>query len=120
MARHEKDEKNNSKITHLDGDISEGSTEAITGNQIYSLKSQFAAYFGSGASYGKKGKWIAPEFKIQAFNKDDMKGKKSYNDVANAFEGVNESMSNINDRIKDVEENVSSNSLNWDEKRRSV
>ncbi len=66
----EKTKKNNSKITHLlDGDISEGSTEAITGNQIYSLKNQFAAYFGGGASYGKKGKWIAPEFKVQAFNK---------------------------------------------------
>ncbi|WP_330168581.1 hypothetical protein [Bartonella grahamii] len=66
MARHGKDEKNNSKMTHLlDGDIPEGSTEAITGNQIYSLKNQFAVYFGGGESYGKKGKWIAPEFKFK-------------------------------------------------------
>ncbi|WP_375626806.1 hypothetical protein [Bartonella sp. MU37NMGALS] len=77
FAKHgEKQE--NSKITHLlDGDISEGSTDAITGNQIYSLKNQFAAYFGGGENYGKKGRWMAPEFKVQAFNKDGMKGEKA-------------------------------------------
>ncbi|WP_142417216.1 hypothetical protein [Bartonella massiliensis] len=51
------EKKGKSKIKYLlDGDISKGSIEAITGNQIYSLKNQFAAYFGGGAGYDKNGK----------------------------------------------------------------
>ncbi|WP_208439310.1 hypothetical protein, partial [Bartonella tribocorum] len=40
-------EKRNSKLSHLlDGDISAGSTEAITGNQLYQLNQTLASYLG--------------------------------------------------------------------------
>nr|WP_246257416.1 YadA-like family protein [Bartonella gabonensis] len=41
--------------------------------------------------------------------------RKKYQNVASAFEGVNDSMTNINNRIHDVEQTVSSSGLNWNE-----
>ncbi|WP_317992716.1 Vomp family autotransporter [Bartonella gliris] len=114
------DKRSKSKLKSLlDGDISEGSTEAITGNQLYSMSNALAAYFGGGAGY-KDGEWRAPEFKVAQFKSDGSSDeKKSYNDVASAFDGVSESMTSINGRIQDVEKNVSSNSLNWNEEQGS-
>ncbi|QEE08460.1 surface protein/Bartonella adhesin [Bartonella kosoyi] len=109
-------EKHNSKLSHLvDGDISAGSTEAITGNQLYHLNQTLAAYLGGGARY-QGGQWTAPEFQITQFKSDGSSSEsKSYDNVAGAFEGVNGSLSGINDRINNVAENVTSNSLSWNE-----
>ncbi len=109
-------EKQNSKLSHLvDGDISSGSTEAITGNQLYQLNQTLAQYFGGGASY-QGGQWTAPKFEITQFKSDGSSSEsKSYDNVADAFEGVNDSLSGINDRLNTVAENVSSNSLSWND-----
>ncbi|WP_208439263.1 Vomp family autotransporter, partial [Bartonella tribocorum] len=109
-------EKHNSKLSHLvDGDISAGSTEAITGNQLYQLNQTLASYLGGGASY-QGGQWTAPEFQVTQFKSDGSSGEsKSYDTVAGAFEGVNGSLSGINDRLNDVAQNVTSNSLSWNE-----
>ncbi|WP_409361439.1 Vomp family autotransporter [Bartonella heixiaziensis] len=108
------EERTNSKIKFLaNGDISANSTDAVNGSQLYLMSNQLAAYFGGGAGYNN-GKWTAPNFKIAQFNNDGSSGeKKTYHDVANAFDGVSESMSKINNRIQNVENNVSSNGLNW-------
>ncbi|WP_330168587.1 YadA-like family protein [Bartonella grahamii] len=114
----EKDgEKTNSKITFLsEGKISEDSTDAINGGQIYTLKQTFASYFGGGAGYDKEGNWQAPKFYVQSFNDDGTKGDKEEREsVSEAFDVVNDSMSTINDRIKEVEKDVASNGLNWNE-----
>uniref|UniRef100_UPI0035CFFC48 Vomp family autotransporter n=1 Tax=Bartonella sp. MU70NMGDW TaxID=3243561 RepID=UPI0035CFFC48 len=113
-------EKPDSKITFLkDGDISANSTDAVNGSQLYLMSNQLAAYFGGGAGYNN-GQWIAPTFKIAQFNNDGSSGeKKTYHDVANAFDGVSESMSKINNRIQNVENNVSSNGLNWNEQKKA-
>ncbi|WP_317992717.1 Vomp family autotransporter [Bartonella gliris] len=101
------------------GILSESSTEAVNGSQLYSMSNALAAYFGGGAGYSD-GKWSAPEFKVAQFKSDGSSDeKKSYNDVASAFDGVSESMTSINGRIQDVEKNVSSNSLNWNEEQGS-
>ncbi len=112
--------KTNSKIKFLaKGDITEDSTDAVNGSQLYVMSNQLAAYFGGGAGY-VDGKWIAPTFKIAQFNNDGSSGgKKRHNDVESAFDGVNESMSKINDRIQNVENNVSSNGLNWNEQKKA-
>ncbi|WP_281431937.1 Vomp family autotransporter [Bartonella doshiae] len=112
--------KTNSKIKFLaNGDITEDSTDAVNGSQLYVMSNQLAAYFGGGAGY-VDGKWIAPTFKIAQFNNDGSSGgKKRHNDVESAFDGVNESMSKINDRIQNVENNVSSNGLNWNEQKKA-
>ncbi|WP_375647740.1 Vomp family autotransporter [Bartonella sp. CR84HXZ] len=112
--------KTNSKIKFLaNGDISANSTDAVNGSQLYLMSNQLAAYFGGGAGYNN-GKWTAPNFKIAQFNNDGSSGeKKTYHDVANAFDGVSESMSKINNRIQNVENNVLSNGLNWNEQEKA-
>ncbi|WP_375674869.1 Vomp family autotransporter [Bartonella sp. CL100XZDX] len=112
--------RTNSKIKFLaNGDISANSTDAINGSQLYLMSNQLAAYFGGGAGYNN-GEWTAPTFKIVQFKADGSSGeKKNYHNVASAFDGVSESMSKINDRIQNVENNVSSNGLNWNEQKKA-
>ncbi|WP_375695439.1 YadA-like family protein [Bartonella sp. AC66GZZY] len=122
VAQHEEEgKKKNSKITFLaKGKISEDSTDAINGGQIYTLQQTFASYFGGGSGYDKEGNWQGPKFYVQVFNKDGTKGdKEERNSVSEAFDVVNDSMSNINDRIKEVEKDTSSNSLNWNKEKGS-
>ncbi|WP_375649261.1 hypothetical protein, partial [Bartonella sp. MU70NMGDW] len=122
VAQHEKEgKKENSKITFLaEGEILKDSTDAINGGQIYTLQQTFASYFGGGVGYDKEGNWQGPKFHVQVFNKDGTKGdKEERNSVSEAFDVVNDSMSTINDRIKEVEKDASSNSLNWNEEKGS-
>ncbi|ACS50529.1 surface protein/Bartonella adhesin [Bartonella grahamii as4aup] len=114
------EERTNSKIKFLaNGDISANSTDAVNGSQLYLMSNQLATYFGGGAGYNN-GQWTAPTFKIAQFNNDGSSGeKKTYHDVAGAFDGVSESMSKINNRIQNVENNVSSNGLNWNEQKKA-
>ncbi|WP_375641429.1 MULTISPECIES: YadA-like family protein [unclassified Bartonella] len=122
VAQHEKEgKKENSKITFLaEGEILKDSTDAINGGQIYTIQQTFASYFGGGAGYDKDGSWQGPKFHVQVFNKDGTKGdKEERNSVSEAFDVVNDSMSTINDRIKEVEKDASSNSLNWNEEKGS-
>ncbi len=97
------------------GLLSEGSMEAINGSQLYSMSNALASYFGGGAKY-ENGEWKVPAFKVTGFKSDGSSDdEKSYNDVASAFEGINGSMSTINNRISDVEKTVTSNGLNWND-----
>ncbi len=107
VARHEKDgEKTNSKLKYLlDGEIAKDSTDAITGNQIYSMSNQFAEYFGGGAGYNDKGKWQAPTFHVDEIDHDGYISRKPYKNVAGAFEGMNTSVTNIQNQITEMKEN---------------
>ncbi len=108
MARHEKSKlekgvskatQENSKITYLlDGDISKGSTDAVTGGQLYSLNEQLATYFGGGAKY-ENGQWTAPTFKVKTVNGEGKEEEQTYQNVAAAFEGVGTSFTNIKSEI---------------------
>ncbi|WP_425349200.1 Vomp family autotransporter [Bartonella henselae] len=114
VALHEKDgKKTKSKLKSLlDGNISKGSTDAITGNQLYVMSNKLAAYFGGGAKY-ENGKWTAPSFEIVQVDANGRIVKNSYNTVAEAFDGINSGMSNINNRIDDVINKVDSDALKW-------
>ncbi|SSZ39869.1 Vomp family autotransporter [Bartonella grahamii] len=114
VARHEKDgKKTNSKLKYLlDGEIAKGSTDAITGNQLYLMSNQLANYFGGGAKY-ENGKWTDPTFKIVQVNADGTTVEKEHHNVADAFGDVNKNMSNINNRIDDVIDKVDSDTLKW-------
>ncbi|WP_455466257.1 Vomp family autotransporter [Bartonella sp. B39] len=96
------------------GALSELSTDAVNGSQVYFLNQTLAAYFGGGAGYND-GKWTGPTFNVVHFKEDGTADDKKhgYNSVAEAFDGVSGSMLNINDRIRGVEKNVASNGLNW-------
>nr|CDP79736.1 surface protein/adhesin [Bartonella schoenbuchensis] len=111
----EREAAENNKLKFLlDGDIVDGSTEAITGNQIFVLNKQLAAYFGGGAGY-QDGKWTDPTFTIADFGVQSKNGEQTYHNVADAFEAVNNSMSSLDNRIQQVETQVNSNSLNWND-----
>ncbi|EJF97343.1 Vomp family autotransporter [Bartonella taylorii] len=114
VALHEKDgEKTKSKLTFLmNGEIHEESTDAINGSQLYFMSNQLAAYFGGGAKY-ENGKWTAPNFVISQVNADGKIVENKYNNVADAFGGINNGMSNINNRIDDVINKVDSDALKW-------
>ncbi|EJF96741.1 hypothetical protein ME9_00441, partial [Bartonella taylorii 8TBB] len=100
-ARHgkEKDRKD-SKITHLsDGNIASNSTDAVTGGQLYSLKSALATYFGGGAGYDQDGNWKAPSFKVNTVKNDGNSEETNYTNVADALAGVGSSFTNIKNEI---------------------
>ncbi|WP_375679418.1 MULTISPECIES: Vomp family autotransporter [unclassified Bartonella] len=120
VARHEKDgKKTNSKLKYLlDGEIADGSTDAITGNQLYFMSNQLANYFGGGAKY-ENGKWTDPTFKIVQVNADGTTVETEHHNVADAFGDVNKNMSNINNRIDDVINKVDSDALKWNDKEKA-
>ncbi|WP_208436584.1 Vomp family autotransporter [Bartonella tribocorum] len=117
IAQHGEGEgKTNSKITFLaNGDITENSTDAINGSQLYLMSNKLAAYFGGGAGY-KDGEWMTPKFHVAQFKSDGtVDEQEPYDNVAAAFDGISGSMQNINNRITEVTKNVTSNGLNWNE-----
>ncbi|WP_083868442.1 Vomp family autotransporter [Bartonella queenslandensis] len=119
VAKHEKNgEKRNSKLKFLlDGEIAKGSTEAITGNQLYFLNQTLASYFGGGAKY-ENGQWTAPHFQIVQFDENGkVVEKKSYDNVADALDGVNNGMTTINNRIDDVINKADTDALKWDKEK---
>ncbi|WP_432783063.1 YadA-like family protein [Bartonella sp. C271] len=100
-----------------DGLVSDNSTEAVTGKQLYATNSTLASYFGGGAEYGANG-WVAPTFEVIQFNFGGKAGEQkydTYNNVADAFGGVNKSMESLNNRIDSVENQAEQNGLNWNE-----
>ncbi|WP_144062917.1 Vomp family autotransporter [Bartonella birtlesii] len=91
------------------------STEAVNGSQLYSVINVLSSYLSRDAGY-KDEQWLTPNFKVAQFTADGVVSKKeNYTNVASAFEGVNESMTNINNRIHDIEQSVFSGGLNWSE-----
>ncbi|EJF92158.1 hypothetical protein ME9_01625, partial [Bartonella taylorii 8TBB] len=112
------DGKTSSKITFLaNGDISKDSQDAINGSQLYSLGDTFATYLGGGASFSG-GTWTAPEFKVKTVKADGTEGEeKVYKNVAAAFEGVSNSITDIHKEIKNeitnAVTNVKGDSLLW-------
>ncbi|UNF43962.1 Vomp family autotransporter [Bartonella krasnovii] len=101
VADHKKDgEKTKSKITHLlDGDIASGSTDAVTGGQLYSMNEQLASYLGGGAGYDTEGKWQTPSFKVKTVKEDGNSEEKEYKNVADALAGVGTSFTNVQNKF---------------------
>ncbi|WP_455475851.1 Vomp family autotransporter [Bartonella sp. B17] len=88
------------KITGVaNGILTKASTDAVNGSQLYFMSNQIATYLGGGAEYN--GKWIAPNFIISHFDADGSFGNAKYENVADAFNAINESMLNINNRINE-------------------
>uniref|UniRef100_UPI0035CF38F5 hypothetical protein n=1 Tax=Bartonella sp. AC67GZZY TaxID=3243459 RepID=UPI0035CF38F5 len=112
------DNKENSKLTSLaDGSIVSGSSDAITGGQIYDLQKQFATYFGGGAGYDKDGQWKAPSFVIKKVDAEGKESEESYKSVAEAFAGVASSITNVHNDVTNV---VSDSLAKQDEKTKVI
>ncbi|OLL53329.1 hypothetical protein AT239_02125, partial [Bartonella henselae] len=112
VADHGKDSaKTKSKITHLlDGNIASGSTDAVTGGQLYSLNEQLATYFGGGAKY-ENGQWTAPTFKVKTVNGEGKEEEQTYQNVAEALTGVGASFMNVQNKITNEITNQVNNAI---------
>ncbi|MBA9082646.1 autotransporter adhesin [Bartonella chomelii] len=109
IANNEKASRTLSNVA--DGDISERSTQAVNGAQLYEINTTIARYFDGGADYN--GQWKEPTFMVTNFGAQGKGEDQQYHNVAEAFGAVNTSMSGFNDRVQQVENQYSS-SVNWD------
>ncbi|EJF96744.1 hypothetical protein ME9_00440, partial [Bartonella taylorii 8TBB] len=100
----------NSKIKFLaKGDVSPTSTDAINGFQLFKTNEKVATYLGGGAKY-ENGEWTAPEFKVKTVKADGTEGEETvYKNVAAAFEGVGNSITDIHKEIKNEITNAVTN-----------
>ncbi|WP_246787414.1 hypothetical protein, partial [Bartonella vinsonii] len=91
------------------GNIAKDSHDAVNGSQLYSMGDTVATYFGGSASF-KDGSLIAPTYKISNVTEDGKATEKSYNDVGNAFVGLDTSVKNVNthltNEVKKFEEKI--------------
>ncbi|QBL44506.1 hemagglutinin [Stenotrophomonas maltophilia] len=89
------------KITNVAaGSILAGSSDAITGDQLFSTNSTIANYFGGTTSYnGTTNVWTAPKFSISSIATDGTFTSGDYNNVTAAFTAVDGSLKVLNQRI---------------------
>lgn len=89
------------KITNVAaGSILAGSSDAITGDQLFSTHSTIANYFGGTTAYnGTINAWTAPTFSISSIATDGTFSSGDYNNVTAAFAAVDGSLKVLNQRI---------------------
>ncbi|PWQ84474.1 hemagglutinin [Stenotrophomonas maltophilia] len=89
------------KITNVAaGSILAGSSDAITGDQLFSTNSTIATYFGGTTAYnGTTNVWTAPKFSISSIATDGTFTSGDYNNVTAAFTAVDGSLKVLNQRI---------------------
>ncbi|TGW17814.1 hemagglutinin [Stenotrophomonas maltophilia] len=89
------------KVTNVAaGSILAGSSDAITGDQLFSMNSTIANYFGGTTAYnGTTNVWTAPKFSISSIATDGTFTSGDYNNVTAAFTAVDGSLKVLNQRI---------------------
>lgn len=89
------------KITNVAaGSILAGSSDAITGDQLFNTNSTIANYFGGTTAYnGTTNVWTAPTFSISSIATDGTFTGGDYNNVTAAFTAVDGSLKVLNQRI---------------------
>ncbi|WP_427916422.1 hemagglutinin [Stenotrophomonas maltophilia] len=89
------------KITNVAaGSILAGSSDAITGDQLFSTHSTIANYFGGTTAYnGTTNVWTAPKFSISSIATDGTFTSGDYNNVTAAFTAMDGSLKVLNQRI---------------------
>ncbi len=83
---------------------------------VHAMK-DIATYFGGGAGYDENKEWHAPTFKVYQIDANGTSSKQSYYNVAEAFEGVNTSFTNIHNQISHIKEN---SLVKWDEGKKLI
>lgn len=89
------------KVTNVAaGSILGGSSDAITGDQLFSTHQTVASYFGGSTTYnGSTGLWTAPTFNISTIATDGTLTGNDYSNVTAAFSAVDGSLRVLNQRI---------------------
>ncbi|EJF79938.1 hypothetical protein MCO_00515, partial [Bartonella sp. DB5-6] len=81
------------------GALSPTSDQAVNGSQLYNLGTGVARSLGGGARYDTNGNWISPTFTVKVFDGSGRNTNKNYDNVADAFTGVNDSFTGLNKKI---------------------
>ncbi|WP_306315239.1 YadA-like family protein [Brucella abortus] len=82
-------------IRHVaDGAVTATSTDAVNGSQLHRVAHTIAEHLGGDAHVNADGSVIGPQYTVQ---------KKRYKTIYDAFGGVDENLSNINDILHDIE-----------------
>ncbi|MDG2524447.1 ESPR-type extended signal peptide-containing protein [Stenotrophomonas sp. HITSZ_GD] len=91
------------------GAVAQGSTDAVNGGQLYATNSQVANYFGGTTTYDSNtGTWTGPSFNITSVSTTGGTTRTTYNNVSSAFEAVDGSIVNINQRIDNLQDGAGS------------
>ena len=81
------------------GEISDTSTEAVNGAQLFATADTLATHLGGGAALQADGSVTAPTYTLSNIAADGSVSSADYNDVGSAFDAVDQSMVNINTRV---------------------
>jgi len=82
------------------GSIQAGSSDAITGDQLFATHATLANYFGGSTTYdGATSQWTAPSFSISSIATDGSISLNDYSNVTAAFSAVDGSLRTLNQRI---------------------
>ncbi|MBX4336576.1 hypothetical protein [Bartonella raoultii] len=92
--------------------ISDKSHDAINGGQIYKIGEDIAKFLGGNAAFNN-GAFTGPTYKLSYIAKDGVVTESSLDSVGTALAGLDLSIKNVNDRIKEVSEGVAQDSLSW-------
>ena len=81
------------------GSVDAGSLEAINGAQLFATNMAVVDYFGGSTAFNvSTGDWTGPVFPITSVEIDGSTSTSDYDNVTDAFEAVDGSLVNINDR----------------------
>nr|WP_244925515.1 Vomp family autotransporter [Bartonella elizabethae] len=117
--------KTNSKVTHLlDGNIAYGSTDAITGGQIYKIGEDIAKFLGGTASFNN-GSFTGPTYALSSVNEKGETKQVEFKDIGKAFASIdtniqktNNHLTNkfkeLNQNITNITQQVKGDALLWD------
>ncbi|WP_375664278.1 hypothetical protein, partial [Bartonella sp. CL50QHWL] len=104
--RGEGKDRSSGKIKNLaPGDLTQNSEEAVNGGQLYIVGTHLANYLGGGADFGN-GNSEGPTFKIKTFDTDGEEQSETYQNVADAFEGVNTALTTVQNKLTEQVNNV--------------
>ncbi|WP_367382476.1 YadA-like family protein [Stenotrophomonas cyclobalanopsidis] len=82
------------------GSIQAGSSDAVTGDQLFATHATIANYFGGSTTYdGATSQWTAPSFSISSIATDGSISLNDYSNVTAAFSAVDGSLRTLNQRI---------------------
>ncbi|WP_455479527.1 Vomp family autotransporter [Bartonella sp. B23] len=111
-------ENNNRVISGIaDGKISSDSTDAINGSQLHSMGSQIASILGDSAEYDDDGVLHNPLFSVYHVDKDGIRSKIPYSDIAGAFESLNGVFDDVYSRINNI---TGDGIVKWDEEQKLI
>ena len=82
-----------------DGSVAAGSSDALTGSQLYAASASTAAALGGGAGVDGNGAVTAPAYTLTTVAVDGSTTTADYDNVGSAFEAVDQSINNINTTV---------------------